>query len=117
MSILTRDPIGHRQLSTLLPGPDRKRTPHLYLYRMNYRNPDREAVGCIMTWEVFGGRMPYQIAVERREDQCLTIHCTCADAVFRREDEGRLCKHAQGFLEGTLRDVLGLDPQPEPLAA
>jgi hypothetical protein len=84
---------------------------------MNYRNADLEAVGCVMTWKVLGGRMPYQIAVERREDRCLKIHCTCADAVFRREEEGRLCKHAQGFLEGTLRQVLGLDLQQESLAA
>jgi len=105
------------ELSTLLPGPDRKRTPKVYLYRLNYRNPVRAAVGCVMTWEVSGGRLPYQIAVERREDQCLKIHCTCADAVFRREEEGRLCKHAQGFLERTLRDVLSLDPKQQPLAA
>ena len=35
-----------------------------------------------------------------------------ADAVFRREEEGRLCKHVQGFLEETLRDVLQLE-QPD----
>ena len=42
-----------------------------------------------MTWEVSGGRMPYQIALERDDAGSLRIHCTCADAVFRAEDEGR----------------------------
>src|SRR5947209_14704921 len=99
----------YHELSTLLPAPDRKRTPKVYFYRLTYRNPREEAAGCVMTWEVYGGRMPYQIAVERRDDRRLRIHCTCADAVFRREEEGRLCKHVQGFLEETLRDVLRLD--------
>jgi len=102
--------VTNRELSTLLPGPDRKRTPKEYYYRLTYRNPSDEAVGCVMTWEVYGGRMPYQIAVERRQDEHLKIHCTCADAIFRREEEGRLCKHVQGFLEETLRGVLRIEP-------
>jgi hypothetical protein len=52
-----------------------------------------------MTWEVSGGRMPYQIALERDETGTLRIHCTCADAVFRAEDEGRFCKHVRGLLQ------------------
>jgi hypothetical protein len=99
----------NRELSALLPGPDRKRTPKVYFYRLNYPNPAADSVGCVMTWEVYGGRMPYQIAIERRENLHLKIHCTCADAIFRREEEGRLCKHVQGFLEETLRDVLQLE--------
>jgi hypothetical protein len=51
-----------------------------------------------MSWEVTGGRMPYQIALERSEDGNLRIHCTCADAVFRGEEEGRFCKHVHGLL-------------------
>src|SRR5262245_40610707 len=86
-------------LVALLPGPDRKRHENLYLYRSTYRNPDAEAVGCVMTWEVQGGRLPYQIAVEREENGSLRVHCTCADAVFRAEGEGRFCKHVRGFLE------------------
>jgi hypothetical protein len=116
MSITYEHTSIHHELAALLPGPDRKRTPKLYLYRLTFRSADSEASGCVMNWDVQGGRMPYQIAVERREDRHLRVHCTCADAVFRREQEGRLCKHVQGFLEETLRDVL-LDNDKEPLAA
>jgi hypothetical protein len=101
--------LTEREMSTLLPGPDRKRTPKVYFYRLTYRNPSEESAGCVMTWEVYGGRTPYQIAIERRADRRLKAHCTCADAVFRREEDGRLCKHVQGFLEETLRDVLQLN--------
>jgi hypothetical protein len=113
MNTLSLQTQTHRELSAMLPGPDRKRTPTAYYYRLTYRNPDDQAVGCVLTWAVRGGRMTYQIAVERREDGHLKVHCTCADAVFRREEEGRLCKHVQGFLEETLRDVL----QGAPVAA
>jgi hypothetical protein len=51
-----------------------------------------------MTWEVHGGRQPYQIAVERQETGTLRLHCTCADAVFRADEEGRYCKHVSGFI-------------------
>jgi len=71
---------------TTVPGPDRKRTPAIYQYRMIYRNHTAEP-GCRMVWEVTGGRMPYQIAVERSEDGHLQWHCTCADAVYRGETE------------------------------
>jgi predicted nucleic acid-binding Zn finger protein len=43
--------------------------------------------------------MPYQIALERNEAGNLRIHCTCADAVFRAEEEGRFCKHVHGLLQ------------------
>src|SRR5437016_5216910 len=85
-------------LLTILPGPDRKRSAAPYSYRLVYRNPEPEAVGCVMTWEVSGGRLPYQIAIERHEAGDLRIYCTCADAVFRAENEGRFCKHVTGFL-------------------
>jgi hypothetical protein len=85
-------------LTARLPGPDRKRAEVEYLYRLTYRNPDPDAVGCVLTWEVSGGRSPYQIAVEREEAGGLRLHCTCADAVFRAELEGRFCKHVHGFL-------------------
>jgi hypothetical protein len=113
MIVTNQQHAGERELATLLPGPNRKRTPRLYSYRLTYRNYRTEAPGCVMTWEVQGGRMPYQIAVELREDRHFRIHCTCADAVFRREAEGRLCKHVQGFLEESLLDAL----LKEPLAA
>jgi hypothetical protein len=53
----------------------------------------------VLAWEVSGGRSPYQIAVEREENGRLRLHCTCADAVFRAELEGRFCKHVLGFLQ------------------
>jgi hypothetical protein len=84
---------------TILPGPSRKRSPHRYGYRLTYRAPEDGAVGCVMTWEVFGGRQAYQIALERREGGEMHCHCTCADAVYRAEDQGRFCKHVRGLLE------------------
>lgn len=86
-------------LITRLPGPDRKRSEALYHYRLTYRNPLDEAVGCVMIWEVSGGRVPYQVALERDEAGSLHVHCTCADAIFRAEVEGRFCKHVHGLLQ------------------
>jgi len=91
-------------LFTLLPGPDRKREARPYGYRMTYRNPSADACGCVMLWEVSGGRLPYQIALERDEADSLRLHCSCADAVFRCESEGRICKHIRGLLEIGRRD-------------
>ena len=91
-------------LQTLLPGPDRKRTQSPYGYRLTYRNPQQTLPGCVLSWEVSGGRMPYQIALERDEAGTLRIHCTCADAIFRAEEEGRLCKHVHGLLQAGRAD-------------
>ena len=33
------------------------------------------------------------------EEGDLHLHCTCADAVFRAEPEGRFCKHLRGLLD------------------
>jgi hypothetical protein len=90
------EPLSH--LYAFLPGPDRKRSQSQYSYRLTYRSPNRIAPGCVMSWEVSGGRMPYQIALERNEAGNMRIHCTCADAVFRAEEEGRFCKHVHGLL-------------------
>ena len=87
------------KLFTFLPGPDRKRSRSKYGYRLTYRNPNRAVPGCVMSWDVMGGRMPYQIALERSEEGNLRIHCTCADAIYRAEDEGRFCKHVHGLLQ------------------
>lgn len=84
-------------LVTLLPGPDRKRQLKSYLYRLIYRNPLPNSVGCVSTWEVEGGRMVYQVSLERQEDGCLRWHCSCADAIYRSEEENRLCKHVIGL--------------------
>lgn len=81
-----------------IPGPDRKRTPISYVYRLMYRDLETAGPCCIMVWEVTGGRMPYQIALERDEAATLRLHCTCADAIFRGENEGRFCKHVRGLL-------------------
>jgi hypothetical protein len=84
-------------LLTVLPGPDRKRTGSLYHYRVTYRNPRPENPGCVTTWEVLGGRTPYQVALERDDLGRYQWHCTCADAVYRAEEEGRVCKHVRGL--------------------
>jgi hypothetical protein len=84
-------------LFTLLPGPDRQREECTYCYRLTYRGSEA-GPGCVMLWEVLGGRQGYQIAVEREERGSLRLHCTCADAVYRAEEEGRPCKHIRGLL-------------------
>jgi hypothetical protein len=85
-------------LSTLLPGPGRKGAESPYSYRLLYRNPNADAAGCQFIWEVAGGRLAYQIALEQDAAGSLRLHCTCADAVFRAEAEGRFCKHVRGLL-------------------
>src|SRR5262249_2673726 len=65
--------------AALLPGPNRKQSQHVYVYRLIYLNLNQGKPGCVMTWEVEGGRLAYQIAVEREESGRLRCHCTCAD--------------------------------------
>ncbi len=87
-------------LMKILPGPDRKRSPGMYCYRITYRNPEMHEPGCMMTWEVVGGRGAYQVALERVGDNKLKWHCTCADAVYRSEQAtNHQCKHVSGLLE------------------
>jgi len=85
-------------LITVLPGPTRKRVHGLYQYRLIYRHPEPEAEGCLVLWQVTGGREVYQIALQRDERKQLHWHCTCADAIFRAENEGRHCKHVKALL-------------------
>jgi len=106
-SVAAENPDILRTLYAVLPGPDRTRTASPYGYRIAYRNPRKSAVGCVMTWAVTGGRMPYQIALERDEAGTLRIHCTCADAVFRAEDARRFCKHVRGLLLASLANQGG----------
>lgn len=82
-----------------LPGPDRKRCQSTYSYRLIYRRPEDASAGCRMLWEVTGGRLVYQIALEQDEAGRMHLHCTCADAIFRAEAEGRFCKHITGLLD------------------
>jgi hypothetical protein len=87
-------------LTLVLPGTDRHRSHSLYQYRITYRNPDPVEPGCVMTWDVAGGRHPYQIAVERTDGGDVRWHCSCADAVYRGEDNpNHTCKHVKGLIE------------------
>jgi hypothetical protein len=93
-------------VTVILPGPARKRTLSLYHFHVTYRHPDPRETGCVMTWDVTGGRMPYQIAAERTETGELDWHCTCADAVYRGDrDPKHCCKHVHGLLQ-TMPTVL-----------
>jgi hypothetical protein len=83
----------------VLPGPDRKRSRSLYHYRLAYRSEHADQPGCVALWEVVGGRTAYQVALERGHAGRHFWHCTCADAVYRAEEQGRVCKHVQGLLE------------------
>jgi hypothetical protein len=102
------------EVYAVLPGPDRRRTFTPYAYRLTYRAPAEGTAGCVLLWEVAGGRMRYQIALERDEAGELRLHCTCADAVFRGETEGHVCKHVRGLLDIVLR---GLTAPDVPLSA
>ncbi len=95
-------PKGYGAMTVTLPGTDRKRTPAAYSYRVTYRSPTPRDAGCVMTWAVAGGRDPYQVALERTDAGRLRWHCSCADAVYRGEDDPKhACKHVDG-----LRDCL-----------
>jgi len=85
-------------ITLVLPGPDRKRLPLPYHYRMTFRTPSPSEPGCVATWEVYGGREEYQVALERTAGGELLWHCTCADAVYRADDANpHYCKHVSGL--------------------
>lgn len=84
-------------LVSVLPGPDRKRTPSEYRYHLTYRDSSTTD-GCVMVWEVRGGRLPYQIALERSGKQ-LRWHCSCADAIYREDETNHRCKHVRGLAD------------------
>ena len=87
-------------ITLTLPGPDRKRNWAAYSYRVSYRNPDATLPGCVMTWDVLGGRLPYQVALERTTTGEQRWHCSCADAIYRGDgNPAHRCKHIQGLLE------------------
>ncbi len=81
---------------TSLPGPTRKRTPSPYCYRLTHQGPQPDGPGCLLLWDVMGGREIYQVSLERQESGSLRWHCTCADAVYRGEQSGHVCKHVRG---------------------
>jgi hypothetical protein len=87
---------------TTAPGPDRKKTPTIYQYRMVYRDPTAQSA-CRVLWEVTGGRTPYQIAVERVAGGDVAWHCTCPDAVYRGEKSANHhCKHVRALIDCAL---------------
>ena len=51
----------------------------------------------MLLWEVGGGRMLYQVALERQENDQMTWHCTCADATYRGSFTNHQCKHVQAL--------------------
>ncbi len=105
-------------LTLVMAGPDRKRTPSLYHYRVTYRNPDPGELGCVMTWEVTGGRQPYALALERRAGNEFLWHCSCADAVYRGEDDpNHVCKHVAGLMDCTPTVPRVRRAKPVPAAA
>lgn len=103
-------------ITLVLPGPTRKRTPAPYHFRITYKNPDPTEAGCVMTWEVLGGREAYQVALERADDGYHLWHCTCPDAVYHHENRNaHYCKHVQGLME--LFDTIGNPVLRVPAAA
>lgn len=77
----------------VMPGSDRKREPVPYQCRLIHQSEDAAEPGCVLAWEVDGGRDTYQVALERTEDGMLRWHCTCADHVYRKH----VCKHIRGL--------------------
>src|SRR5262249_10794788 len=71
----------------ILPGPTRKRSASPYCYRLTYESQEPLIPGCAMLWEVYGGRTTYQVALERDVTGELRWHCTCADHVYRGEQD------------------------------
>ena len=99
-------------LLTLLPGITRKRLPHVYQFRRTYTRTPGDDTTCLATWDVLGGREPYQIASEQTSNGDVLWHCTCADATFRGTTKYYRCKHVRGLLE--LANELALPvPQAE----
>ena len=103
-------------ITLILPGPDRKRTPAPYHFRVTYRNPNPGEPGCVATWEVFGGRDEYQVSLERTEARELVWHCTCPDAVYHGAyRHAHCCKHVQGLME--VFETIGTPVARRPQAA
>ena len=45
-----------------------------------------------------GKPVPPHDSPKRKEKGTIGLHCTCADAVYRAEEQGRFCKHIKGLL-------------------
>jgi hypothetical protein len=87
-------------VTLVLPGPDRKRQPVPYHYRITFRAPDPLEPGCVATWEVYGGREEYQLSLERTREGGLLWHCSCPNAVYRGEgNKPHDCKHVRALTD------------------
>jgi hypothetical protein len=93
----TKKRLAPAVLFAALPGPTRKREPSPYCYRLTYQCNDPAAPGCVLMWDVLGGREEYQIVLERRQGGALCWHCSCADAVYRGDAGPHQCKHVKGL--------------------
>ena len=80
-------------------GPTRKQDEAEYRFRVTYRGTASQEPGCLMTWEVTGGRTPYQLALERTDSGDTRWHCTCADFVYRGDHPRYRCKHVGGLVD------------------
>lgn len=100
MKLVKPKPKAAGVIAVTMPGPTRKREPAEYRFRVTYRGTELREPGCLMTWEVTGGRAPYQLALERTERGDTRWHCTCADYEFRGDDDPRYrCKHVSGLVD------------------
>jgi hypothetical protein len=108
-----RETLPESVLFAVLPGPSRKRHQVWYCYHLTFRAEQIDEPGCLLLWEVFGGREVYQVAVERMESGGLHWYCTCADAVYRG-GERHCCKHIRGLQQqGRNPELTGLAPPIE----
>ncbi len=113
--ILTPKP-SFALITLILPGPDRKRTLSPYHFRITYRNPEPADPGCVMTWDVLGGRETYQIALERTPGGEHVWHCSCPDAIYREQDRlAHRCKHVRGLM--SLCETIGTPVRRLPATA
>jgi len=96
---LTRPKPTGAVIAVALPGPSRKRDAAEYRFRVTYRGEALRQPGCLMTWEVTGGRSAYQLALERTERGDTRWHCTCADFAYRGEHPRYRCKHVSGLVD------------------
>ena len=116
MGVKTQQRQSFAIVTVVLPGPDRKRKPAPYHFRVTYRNPEPAEPGCVMTWEVTGGREGYQVSAERTDEGRVRWHCTCADAIYHGENNhAHRCKHVQGLL--ALFETIGRPVRRLPAAA
>src|SRR4029453_6127214 len=91
-------------ISLVLPGPDRKRMPVPYHYRLTFRAANPAGAGCVAPWEIYGGRGEDQLSLERAAGGELLWHCACPDAVYRAQDGNpHYCKHIRA-----LKDLFSL---------